>query len=729
VPFRSRGGRARARLLGRPSRLEARQRPGLGTGRAEAARLRHRAAARSRRRARSGGRGDADPTAGDDPFVREPRAGARRGGRTRLGHLLARRRPLRAADRAEALQARQHQPRRARARDPRARAGSPRFGPRPGCDLGQGAAQGARGALRLGGGLRRRPPALPRRAAGPRAARLAPLPAGQGGAPEARALAQRRPRGPPPRRPRGLAFRWALRQVPETRRPERLALARDAGRSRRGGELSPGPRRSRAVRNDGGDREPALRRGPRSRATPDPCRPRDRAVPGRTRHPRPRRGAAGAPPRHPGVAREPAADRGRGVPHRRAVGRGAQAPARALAARAGQLRGRLPSRPSLVESGAPEEALAVTAKLRALPAGRKPAAADLRLGVVDLEALILLGRPQEVAERAGPVVARAKARGLPLLAARALLQESQAQDGLGRSAASRALAEEARRLFTRRGEMAGVARSLNLLCLAQFRESRHDEAERLCGEGARLYRRVGSSTGVARALSILGASRQRRGLIREARATFAQALDIEDHGIVGDRLSKARYLHNLANLDGELGHLREAEDGLRKAIAILRDAGNELSLMRGLNALSVVLQKRGALGEAGALADEATRLARQVGSPRELANLLWLQGGLATIRGETGRARDWYDQAERQLAEVREEGLLAVFVADRKQLAEPSVRTCRELESSERELERLGDRAATEITVDVSRCWREAGSPRDAKRWLDLAEKTATASQ
>ncbi|HXU46933.1 MAG TPA: protein kinase [Thermoanaerobaculia bacterium] len=384
---------------------------------------------------------------------------------------------------------------------------------------------------------------------------------------------------------------------------------------------------------------------------------------------------------------------------------------------------------SLVESGAPEEALAVTAKLRALPAGHKPAAADLRLRVVDLEALILLGRPQEVAERAGPVVARAKARGLPLLAARALLQESQAQDGLGRSAASRALAEEARRLFTRRGEMAGVARSLNLLCLAQFRESRHDEAERLCGEGARLYRRVGSATGVARALSILGASRQRRGLIREARATFAQALDIEDHGIVGDRLSKARYLHNLANLDGELGHLREAEDGLRKAIAILRDAGNELSLMRGLNALSVVLQKRGALGEAGALADEATRLARQVGSPRELANLLWLQGGLATIRGETGRARDWYDQAERQLAEVREEGLLAVFVADRKQLAEPSVRTCRELESSERELERLGDRAATEITVDVSRCWSEAGSPRDAKRWLDLAEKTATASQ
>src|SRR6185295_5794378 len=166
-----------------------------------------------------------------------------------------------------------------------------------------------------------------------------------------------------------------------------------------------------------------------------------------------------------------------------------------------------------------------------------------------------------------------------------------------------------------------------------------------------------------------------------------------------------------------------------QAIAILRDAGNELSLMRGLNALSVVLQKRGALGEAGALADEATRLARQVGSPRELANLLWLQGGLATIRGETGRARDWYDQAERQLAEVREEGLLAVFVADRKQLAEPSVRTCRDLESSERELERLGDRAATEITVDVSRCWSEAGSPRDAKRWLDLAEKTATASQ
>ncbi|HXU29674.1 MAG TPA: protein kinase [Thermoanaerobaculia bacterium] len=381
---------------------------------------------------------------------------------------------------------------------------------------------------------------------------------------------------------------------------------------------------------------------------------------------------------------------------------------------------------SLVESGEPGESLAVVAKLRVLPEAKRPAAADLRLGLVELEALNALGRPQEAALQARGIVTRAGAHRLDSLAARALLQESLAEDGLGQPAATRALAEQARKLFERQGEPWGAARAFNYLCIAAARESRHEEAERLCAECARRHRRVGSWSGTARAIAAIGMSRQRRGLIREARAAYAQALALESRSPQGDRMIQARYLHNLANLDSELGRLPEAEDGYRRAIEILREGGNELSLMRSLSALAIVLTKRGALGEAETALAEGTNLARRVGSPRELGNLLWQGGNLARDQGDSERARRLFDQAAGQLDQVPEAGLVAHFEADRGRLAEPSPRVCSGLESSEKKLARLGDWVGTEIAVEISRCWSAAGSIPRAQRWLDRAAKAAT---
>ena len=383
---------------------------------------------------------------------------------------------------------------------------------------------------------------------------------------------------------------------------------------------------------------------------------------------------------------------------------------------------------SLVESGAPEEALEVAARLRALPAGKKPEA-DVRIGLVELEALHLAGRPQEVVGKARAIVDRAKALGWPSLEGRALLQASQAYDALGDADETRALAGRARQLLAPRGELGEVARSLSLLCLASFRQSRHDEVERVCGESLRLHRKVGSATGAARALGILGVSRERRGLLAEARATFTQALAIEDHNFFGDRLGRARHLHNLANVESEMGHLLAAAESFRHAIAIQREAGTELSLVRGLCALAAVLSRRGLLGEAEAALQEAEPLARKSASARVLGEFLWQMGDLAKVEGEKAKANAWYDQAEGQFATMKEPGQMARFLANRKQLAEPSPRACRDLESSVRELERLGDRAATELAVGISRCWSEAGSQIEAKRWFGLAAKVATSSQ
>src|SRR6185295_13462139 len=130
---------------------------------------------------------------------------------------------------------------------------------------------------------------------------------------------------------------------------------------------------------------------------------------------------------------------------------------------------------SLIDGGAPEEALQVTAKLRALPAGSQPARADLRLGLVESEALNVLGRPIDAARIAQATVARAKTRHLPIVAAQALLQEAQARDAMGERDRSVPLAEEARLLFEPQGEGGGVVRALNLQCLGAVRKSLHDE--------------------------------------------------------------------------------------------------------------------------------------------------------------------------------------------------------------------------------------------------------------
>ncbi len=384
---------------------------------------------------------------------------------------------------------------------------------------------------------------------------------------------------------------------------------------------------------------------------------------------------------------------------------------------------------SLVEGGTPDEALQLAAKLRALPAQSQPPGAELRVNLVEAEAMNALGRPVDAARIAQATVAEAKARKLPLLAAQALLQESQGRDGMGQRDQSIPLAEEARRLFEPRGEGGGVVRALNLECLGAVRQSRHEEAERLCGECSRRAKKLGNSSGLARALSNLGISRRRRGLILEARESFSGALQIERESVLGDRVAQGKYLHNLANLDMDLGNLAEAENGFRQAIVILREADNQLSLMRTLGSLTVVLMYRGSLAEAGTVLDEAEPIARKAGSPSDLANTLWQRGDLAKLEGKMDDARRWYDQTAVPLQSVSAGEMIARFEASRKQLAEPSERSCRDLESSEQELTRLGDRTSVELAVGISRCWSDAGFPREAKRWLDRSEKEATASQ
>jgi tetratricopeptide (TPR) repeat protein/tRNA A-37 threonylcarbamoyl transferase component Bud32 len=380
---------------------------------------------------------------------------------------------------------------------------------------------------------------------------------------------------------------------------------------------------------------------------------------------------------------------------------------------------------SLTRTGDPARAQEVAARLRALP---PPEGSDLRIGILELEALDIMGRSQDLHDRAPAIIETAKARGLPLVMAQALLMESAAQDGLGETKEARKHAEQARRLFLERGEVGGAVRALHLICLASIREARHEQVERECGECVRMNRRLGSSAGVARALNILGASRRRRGLLQEARAAFAEALVAGS--ALGDRIGESRFLNNLANVDHQLGRLLTAEAGFRGAIAIKREAHDQRGLALSLESLARVLLKRGSLGEAEALLMEAETTSRGLGAQRELARILEAQAELAALQGNREQALEWLDQAAALHAKGDERDLLAQIRATRAWLDEPyDGAACRRLEAAARELQTFGDQETAMARTWTARCWSEVGSPRRALPWLDLVASDPLTSQ
>ncbi len=379
----------------------------------------------------------------------------------------------------------------------------------------------------------------------------------------------------------------------------------------------------------------------------------------------------------------------------------------------------------LIRTGDLAKAQEVAAQLRALP---PPAGRDLRIGLLELEVLDVMGRMQEVHDRAPAFIATAKERGFTSVTARALLVDSAALDGLGETEESRQLAEQGLRLFRERGETGGVARALHLLCLASIRAARYEQAERECGEGLRLSRRLGNSRGVARSLNLLGTSRRRRGLLQEARAAFAEGLSLS-RGF-GDRLNESRFLHNLANVDQQSGRLPEAETGFRKAITLKREVRDQRGLALSLESLAEVLLKRGSLGEVETLLTEAEATSRELGTQRELALILSTRADLATLQGERQQALEWLDEAAALHAKGKELDSVAQIEAARAFLEQPyRSPVCRRLEAAVRQLQILDDQNVATVRIEIARCWSEAGSPRRASSWLDLAARDPMVSR
>jgi tetratricopeptide (TPR) repeat protein/tRNA A-37 threonylcarbamoyl transferase component Bud32 len=381
---------------------------------------------------------------------------------------------------------------------------------------------------------------------------------------------------------------------------------------------------------------------------------------------------------------------------------------------------------SLAAGGKPAEALEIVAQLRPVVSSVPQ---RLRLGAIELDALFQLGRSHDVQERAAKLADDASAQGFPALSAKALLSLGGAQDALGANDEARSAATRALALFRARKETGGVARALQLLCTSLIRDSRNDEAERACEESLRLRRQLGNPAGIMRVLNNLGILERHRGLVVEARATIAEALDIATRGAVGDPAEEARFRFNLANLDVDLGHLGEAGANAEKALDLYREAGNVLGTNRVRAVLATILQQRGELTEAEALLVEIEAVDRKAGAQRDLATLFWLRAELAAVLGDDAQALAWFDRAAALFPQAGRASDLPVLLASRRQVARPSSDVCRGEETSLRQLDETHHPAAELNRILLARCWSEAGSPRQAAHWAELSGGAATSQR
>ncbi|MEW5856338.1 MAG: tetratricopeptide repeat protein [Cyanobacteriota bacterium] len=141
----------------------------------------------------------------------------------------------------------------------------------------------------------------------------------------------------------------------------------------------------------------------------------------------------------------------------------------------------------------------------------------------------------------------------------------------------------------------------------------------------------------------LGAQEEQRGNLAKAIPYWIQALDIYQQ--LGDRQAIGKTYDYLGLTYARLGRYFEAEDALRRRLAVARDAPDFQGQIYGLNNVGTILLQRGAVQAASASFSEALRIAQsinsQAGEGLSLSNL----GLAAANSGDYLQAIKRYEEA------------------------------------------------------------------------------------
>lgn len=209
------------------------------------------------------------------------------------------------------------------------------------------------------------------------------------------------------------------------------------------------------------------------------------------------------------------------------------------------------------------------------------------------------------------------------------------------------------------------------------------------------------------------------GRVGEAIAAWQQsALDYEQ---LQDFASLGSVYESLATLYLQLGRSPEAEDVLRRRLAIARDTEDELGQIFALNRLAALLLVRGNPGAAQILSLEANRIAQQIGDP---AGQGFALSNLGLISLQLGQTEEAIKQLEVAIDFLRRTSETPVAIRTRNVLGD-AYRTANQPQDALRNYlialdlsESIGDRASQFRAIDgLIAVYGSLGQPQTA---LDL---------
>jgi serine/threonine protein kinase/Tfp pilus assembly protein PilF len=187
-------------------------------------------------------------------------------------------------------------------------------------------------------------------------------------------------------------------------------------------------------------------------------------------------------------------------------------------------------------------------------------------------------------------------------------------------------------------EHPAVAKSLNNVGIALYRQGRLAEAETLQREALAMHKEVQGSEhpDVASSLNNLAGVLLDEGKLQEAETLYRQALAMQTKLLGPESPNLANILNNLANTLQDEGKPVEAETLFRQGLAMQKKLlGNEhLEVARSLHRLALLLQPQGKLAEAESLMRQSLAMRKKLlggehpdvaKSLAGLAQVLWAQ--------------------------------------------------------------------------------------------------------
>ncbi|HXT36766.1 MAG TPA: tetratricopeptide repeat protein, partial [Chloroflexota bacterium] len=213
-----------------------------------------------------------------------------------------------------------------------------------------------------------------------------------------------------------------------------------------------------------------------------------------------------------------------------------------------------------------------------------------------------------------------------------------------------------------RGEPAAVAplRARALLGAGMLAWSQADYARAAAyyEESLALFSLVEDRAGIAQALNNLGNVAWNQDQYERARELYEASLGLRRE--LADREGVAASLNNLGNLMAvSLGDYAQGTALLEEALALFREAGDQLNSAYLLTNLGVMAKNQGDLARATALQEECLAVQRDLGNTTGVAYALVNLGNLATAVDDHERAAALHEESRLLFAQLGDQGGLA----------------------------------------------------------------------